>query len=109
MKITATTPNSVALKELGRRLVLLRKQQGFTQARIAAEAGLGVATVIRIEAGQDAQFSSWLKLFNVLGITQALDVLLPNEILSPMAEVIRQSKPRKAASKSKNIWGDGKS
>lgn len=107
MKITTTTPSSVALKELGRRLVLLRKQQGFTQARIAAEAGLGVATVIRIEAGQDAQFSSWLKLFNVLGITQALDVLLPDEILSPMAEVKKQRRPRKATSKSKNIWGDG--
>ena len=109
MEITETTPHTAALKELGRRLVLLRKQQGLTQAGIAAEAGLGVATVIRIEAGQDAQFSSWLKLFKVLGITPTLDVLLPEEILSPMAEVIKHRRQRKTSSRSKGAWGDGKS
>ncbi len=108
MKITDITPHSAALKELGRRLALLRKQQGFTQARIASAAGLGIATVNRIEAGQDAQLSSWLKLFKVLGIASALDVLLPEEILSPMTEAIKQNRKRKMPSKKKGTWEDGK-
>jgi len=109
MKITEITPHNAALKELGRRLVLLRKQQGFTQAGIAAAAGLGVATISRIEAGQDAQFGSWIKLFNVLGITPVLDALLPEEILSPMAEVKKQRRRWKTPHKDKRTWGDGKS
>ncbi|MCH8264002.1 MAG: helix-turn-helix domain-containing protein [Proteobacteria bacterium] len=109
MKITDITPNSAALKELGRRLALLRKRQGFTQARIAGAAGLGIATVNRIEAGQDAQFSSWLKLFKVLGIASALDVLLPEEVLSPMAEAMKQNKKPKLPPRKKGAWEDGKS
>jgi transcriptional regulator with XRE-family HTH domain len=109
MKITKTTPHLTALKELGRRLALVRKQQGFTQAELAKEAGLGVVTVLRMESGQDAQFSSWIKLFNVLGVTPTLDALLPEEILSPMSEVQKQHQRKKPGAKNKNIWGDGKS
>ncbi len=109
MKITKTTPHLTTLKELGRRLVLVRKQQGFTQAELAKEAGLGVVTVLRIERGQDAQFSSWIKLFNVLGMAAELDALLPEETLSPMSEVQKQHRRKKSVSRSKNIWGDGKS
>lgn len=108
MKITDITPHNIALVELGRRLALLRKQQRLTQAEIASESGLGIATVNRIEAGQDAQFSSWLKLFKTLGISSALDVLLPEEILSPMAEVKKQN-TRREKPKNEGIWKDGKS
>ena len=109
MKITKATPHLTTLKELGRRLVLVRKQQGFTQAELAKEAGLGVVTILRIERGQDAQFSSWIKLFNVLGMAAELDALLPEEILSPMSEVHKQRRRKKSVSRSMNIWGDGKS
>lgn len=109
MKIVKNTPHNIVLTELGRRLVLVRKQQGFTQAELAKQAGLGVVTIIRIESGQDAQFSSWIKLINVLGITPTLDALLPEEILSPMSEVQKQRRQKKTASRNKSIWGDGKS
>ena len=109
MKITKTTPHLTTLKEIGRRLALVRKRQGLTQAELAKEAGLGVVTVVRIENGQDAQFSSWIKIFNVLGMTPSLDALLPEEILSPMSEVQKRNRQKKTDSGGKNIWGDGKS
>jgi len=109
MKITKITPHNATLVELGRRLALLRKQQLFTQAKLARESGLGIATVNRIESGQDAQLSSWLKLFKVLGISSALDVLLPEEILSPMSEVRKQSRKHKIPQQKKSAWKDGKS
>ncbi len=109
MKITATTPHLTVLEELGRRLVLARKKQRYTQAELAKEAGLGVVTVIRIERGQDAQLSSWIKICSVLGVTPALDALLPEEILSPMSEVQKRNRQGEAVTKSQTIWGDGKS
>ena len=109
MKITTTTPHLGTLEELGRRLILVRKQQGYTQAQLAKEAGLGVVTVIRIERGQDAQFSSWIKILNILDKSPAIDALLPEQIRSPMSEVQRQRRQRKSATRSEHVWGDGKS
>ncbi len=109
MKITNTTPHLSTLEELGRRLALTRKQQGYTQARLAEEAGLGVITIVRIENGQDAQFSSWIKIFGVLDKTPVIDALLPEQILSPMSEVQKQSRRSGKKARSQHFWGDGKS
>jgi len=115
--IQSTTPHLIALQELGRRLARLRKQQGLTQAALAQEAGLGVATIIRIEGGQDAQFSSWIKIFKVLNLSSVLETLLPESVLSPMSEVLGQKQQQKRRQKRQNknnplekkhIWGDGK-
>ena len=58
MKMTETTPHKVALEELGRRVALARKNKRMNQSEMARASGLGVATIARIETGQDAQFSS---------------------------------------------------
>lgn len=104
MIISPTTPQSSALTELGRRLAQTRKQQGLTQTELASQAGLGVATLRRIEDGQDAQIGSWLKLLTALKLTQVIDQLLPENISSPMTEV----KGRRGRSGGgKAGWGDG--
>jgi transcriptional regulator with XRE-family HTH domain len=104
MKITDTTPQNTVLKELGGRLAQVRKQRGFTQVELAQQAGIGVATLRRIEDGQDAQIGSWLKLLGTLGLTQSIEQLLPESISSPMAEVKRGK--RRAVGGSKVGWGD---
>jgi transcriptional regulator with XRE-family HTH domain len=104
MKITDTTPQHAALKELGKRLAQVRKQRGFTQVELARQAGVGVATLRRVEDGQDAQISSWLKLLDTLGLTQSIEQLLPESISSPMAEVKRSK--RRVVSANKGGWGD---
>jgi len=109
MKITNTTTHLSTLEELGRRLALARKQQGYTQVQLAKEAGLGVVTIIRIESGQDAQFSSWIKIFNVLEKTPVIDALLPEQILSPMAEVQKKRRRGDPTTQGPHVWGDGKS
>ena len=53
----------------------------------------GVATLRRIEAGQDSQMESWLKLLKALQLASAVDAILPENVNSPMAEV--RAKPRK--------------
>ncbi|WP_286828310.1 MULTISPECIES: helix-turn-helix domain-containing protein [Kordiimonas] len=108
MKIDALTPETEILKELGRRAALVRKQQGYTQDDLATQAGLGVATLRRIEGGQDSQLESWLKLLKALDMVSAIDGLLPENFRSPMAEALADQKKRrkKTGESSGAIWED---
>ena len=109
MKIDELTPEPAVLSELGRRLARVRKQQGFSQTRLAEEAGIGVATLRRVEAGQDSQLETWIKLLRALGQSTALNELLPENFDSPMAEVLAERGRRrrvKRDSESGVTWGD---
>ena len=96
MKIQSLTPTIQVLHELGRRLALLRKQQGLSQEQLAASAGVGVATLRRIEDGRDGKLGSWARLLLALHQDAALDQLLPEAVRSPLAEVkgVRASRAR---------------
>ncbi len=87
MKIERLTPSTEVLRELGRRLALLRKQRGWSQERLAEAAGVGVATLRRIEDGKDGRLGSWVRLLLSLEMAPALDGLLAEDLRSPMAEV----------------------
>lgn len=108
MKIESVTPENEILKELGKRLARVRKQQGFSQTRLAEKAGIGVATIRRIELGQDSQMESWLKLMKSLQMIAAIDTLLPETYRSPMAEALSDTKKRrkKGGTPSGSMWGD---
>lgn len=106
MKIDAQTPTDASLAELGRRLAVVRKQQGLNQDELATAAGLGVATVRRIEDGRDAQLGSWLKLLRALHMTHSIDALLPEFLDSPMAEVKARRKKVSGSPSGKALWGD---
>ena len=128
MNINQLTPEQEILKELAQRLARVRKAQGYSQARLAEEAGIGVATLKRIEAGQDSQLETWIKVLKALNMVSAIDALLPENFKSPMAEVIaissskskkkssgslRQSSPQGSPSSSSSpsspsgvVWGD---
>ena len=93
-KITNLTPESEILKELAKRLIQIRKAKGYTQVELATEAGLGVATLRRIESGQDCNLVSWFKLLKTLDMTHVIDEMLPKTFKSPMEEVLA-GKPRK--------------
>lgn len=106
MKIESLTPDAIILQELGKRLTRIRKQRGLSQDSLAEEAGLGVATLRRIEAGEGSQLESWLKLMKALHMTSSIEALLPENFSSPMAEALSDAKrARRPAAKSKR-WGD---
>lgn len=112
MKIERLTPASAMLSELGQRLANLRSQRGFSQEQLATEAGIGVATLRRIEDGKDARLGSWLRLLKVLDLDGAIDQLLPENFRSPMAEVreVRRGRGGKGrggpATGKEFAWGD---
>ena len=108
MKINQLTPETAILKELGRRLARIRKARGFSQSSLAEEAGIGLATLQRIEGGQDGQIETWLKILKALDRAASIDALLPEDFKSPMAEVlgISSGKRRKPPATSGIVWGD---
>ena len=93
-KITKHTPETEIFKELAKRLVKIRKAKCYTQTELANEAGLGVATLRRIESGQDCNLGTWIKLLKTLEMTYVINQMLPETFDSPMAEVLA-GKPRK--------------
>jgi len=108
MKLQTITPTPAALLELGRRLAGLRRQRGLSQVELAARAGVGVATLRRIEDGRDAKLGSWVRLVQVLDLAGRLDLLVPEDVRSPLAEV-RDDVGRKRRARPKNagfVWGD---
>lgn len=108
MKIDPTTPTSTMLAEFGRRLAQVRKQRGLAQEALAEQAGVGIATLRRIEDGRDARLGSWLRLLQALELTAAIDQLLPENFRSPLAEAKAAAKApwRGKPSGPDFVWGD---
>jgi len=104
-EITTLTPPNAVLRELGKRLASVRKQRQFSQIELAEQAGLGVATLKRIEGGSDSQLESWIKLLIALDMMEGINGLLPANHRSPMAEATRQGK-QKSPTKTSKGWGD---
>jgi transcriptional regulator with XRE-family HTH domain len=110
MEITPLVPDKDILSELGRRLKKLRKQRQLNQDELATAAGIGVATLRRIEDGQDSQIGSWIKLLKALQRLDGIDGLLPENFKSPMAEAADLGKairPKKTPAGAP-LWGDEK-
>ncbi len=107
MKIDELTPVSTTLLELGRRVARIRKQMGFTQPALAQAAGIGVATLRRLESGSDSQLGTWIRLLSALQMSDAMENLLPADYASPMHEVLG---PRRQAARRRQArpagWGD---
>lgn len=111
MKLEATTPTAAMLRELGHRLATARAQHGLTQQQLAEQAGIGIATLRRIEDGKDGRLGSWLRLLTALQLTTAIDAWLPEDVRSPLLEVKgRRRRVRKPSPTSPPagdfVWGD---
>jgi len=107
MKIDPTTPTPAMLAELGQRLAQIRKQRGLAQEALAEQAGVGIATLRRIEDGRDARLGSWLRILQALDLAAAIDQLLPENFRSPMAEAKATTRTRRRKSSGTGfVWGD---
>ncbi len=89
MHFDELTTDAAVLAELGHRLERHRLERNWTQAEVAAEAGLGQATVQRAERGHSIQMTSMIKLLRTLGLLEGLDGAIPESIELPIAQLDR--------------------
>jgi transcriptional regulator with XRE-family HTH domain len=118
MNLEELMTDAAVLAELGRRLARHRLERNWTQAEMAAEAGLGQATVQRAERGESVQMTSMIKLLRTLGLLGSLDAAVPESITLPIAQLERERRrSRQRASGEGHAavqsseqpwrWGDG--
>ena len=85
------TDDAIAL-ELGSRLERVRLARNLSQEELAEEAGIGRATLQRLERGDAVQLSSLIKLLRALGLLDGLEAVAPAEVRSPIAELERRGR-----------------
>lgn len=90
MPFADTLSDDVVLAELGRRLERHRVERNRTQAELADDAGIGRATLQRIERGESVQMTSLVKLLRALDLLDGLDAAVPAGVDLPIARLERE-------------------
>jgi transcriptional regulator with XRE-family HTH domain len=98
MKIRQDHRTGAVLQEIGARLQRLRLQQNRTLAEVASAAGLGPATLQRIEAGANVNLKSLVQVLRVLNRLSDLDSIIADIEVSPFEVSHHSGTPRRRAS-----------
>ena len=102
MKITKQTADEAVLAELGGRLTRIRLERNLTQAHLAEQAGVSKRTLQRLEAGAVAtQLSGFIRVCRVLEVIERFDLLIPEPVPSPIAQLKLAGRKRQRASTAK--------
>lgn len=89
MQLSSLLTDDAILEELGGRLARQRIAHGLTQSQLADAAGVGRATLQRLERGESVQMTSLIRVLRSLDLLGALDALVPETVVSPLAELER--------------------
>jgi transcriptional regulator with XRE-family HTH domain len=99
MLINKSLSDQAVLGEIGRRLAAVRLSRNQTQTQLAAEAGVSLRTLTRLESGEVAtQLSGFVRVCRALDLLGLIDGLLPEPAPSPLALVKLHGRSRKRAS-----------
>jgi transcriptional regulator with XRE-family HTH domain len=108
MQITNQLTDDAVMAELGRRLAHTRLNRNMRQDVLAAEAGVSVPTVQRIERGQPTEIRSLIRVMRVLGLLDSLEQAVPQPLPSPIEQLKLQGRNRRRArARAAEPGGDG--
>lgn len=112
MKLSELETDAALATEMGRRLAHLRIDASLTQAELAEKAGLGRATVERMELGENIQIYNFYRVLRALNHLEDLNSVFPEAGPRPM-DLLELKKPRQRVRKSRLppspepwVWGD---
>ena len=99
--------------EIGSRLARLRLSRNVTQSMLAADAGVGVRTVRRLEAGAPSSLDTFLRVALALGLGDAILGAFPTGQIRPIERASRiglerqRARPQSREDRdAKWTWGD---
>ena len=114
MKLTGVETNEIILKEIGQRIKDIRISMSLTQEELALKAGVSIRTVVRLEAGDNIKLESFFNILRVLNCIQNVELLMPEQQITPEMIFNKEQKRQRASSKQKKEnksswkWGDEK-
>jgi transcriptional regulator with XRE-family HTH domain len=109
MSIDPKMTDEALMKLIGERLAGIRLARNLTQQQLAEQAGLGLRTVQRLELGVAAtQLSGFIRVCRVLGLVENFEALVPESVVSPMAQLKQQGRKRQRATGKKTEAGTTK-
>lgn len=83
--------------EIGVRLARLRLSRNVTQSMLAKDAGIGVRTLRRLEAGKPSTLDTFLRIALALDLGDAILGTLPASQIYPIERVSRKGLERRRA------------
>ena len=100
MRIRQTSRTPAVLQELGHRIERLRLQRNQSLADLAEAAGVGTATLQRLETGRNANLKTVVQVLRALNRLGDLDNIIPDVEVSPFEISATRKSPRQRASRS---------
>lgn len=97
MQINSQLTDDAVLSELGARVAHARLEQGLQQTELADLAGVGVATLQRLETGREVRLTTLVRVLRALGLLDALDALIKEPGPSPMELLQLRGRQRQRA------------
>lgn len=97
MRMTSLMTLPVLFEEIGERLERHRLDRNLTQEQLAAEAGIGRATVARLESGSPVGMAALFSVLKVLGLVEALNAAIPAPSPSPIQQLDAAGRLRQRA------------
>src|SRR5256885_17088495 len=97
MQITNQLTDDAVMEELGRRLAQTRLNRNMRQDVLAAEAGISVPSVQRIERGRPTEIRSVIRVLRVLGLLDSLEQAVPQPLPSPIEQLKLHGRNRRRA------------
>lgn len=101
MKITQIARTPAVLEEVGRRIERLRLRRNLSLAQLAEEAGVGTATLQRLESGSNPTLKTMVQVLRALNRLEDLDALVAEVEVSPFEISEARPTPRRRASGSR--------
>ena len=83
-------PEKILQTHVGDQIRLHRKNRRMTQTELADKAGIGIATLVRLEKTGQANLSNFLRVLRALRLLYRLEDALKLPVVSPLEQLRKQ-------------------
>ena len=100
------------LQKIGHRIKQHRLSLNVTQEQLSEKCGIGRATLVRIENGEDSMFSNYIKIMIELGVSENFNLLIPEKrnykAMFESAQTRQRARTKTNKEAPKWVWGEDK-